>query len=266
MGCRMIFSDIDGTILNSAHQLTEATRNTAAEALENSMKIVLVSARMPQGMEPIRKQLALPDVLICYCGALIMEDGKAVFNRFLPLSEARQIIGVANRLGVHASLYREDRWIVGGTDAWAQQESDITGLMPDIRPFPSVFQQWEDTRAGPNKILFMADPEQITALKQVLDEEPHPGLNWYRSKPTYLEVVPSEGSKRQAVSFLCGRYGIPREDVLAIGDGENDIDMIEFAGVGVAMGNAPDTVKRAADLITRTNDMDGWAYAIRQYL
>lgn len=262
----MIFSDIDGTILNTGHQLTEATRQAASKALENKVKIVLVSARMPQGMEPIRKQLALPDILICYGGALITEGGKAVFSCYLPLSETRQITEIAERLGIHTNLYRQEHWIVGQLDEWAGQESDITGLTPDIRPLSTVFQQWDNDRTGPNKILFMSEPDRIAALKQVLDEQPYLGLNWYRSKPTYLEVVPSKGGKRQAVSFLCERYGIPREDILAIGDGENDLDMIQYAGIGVAMGNALNTIKQTADFVTRTNDADGWAFAIQRYV
>ncbi|ADU26382.1 Cof-like hydrolase [Ethanoligenens harbinense YUAN-3] len=266
MGCRMIFSDIDGTILNTRHQLTEATRQAVAKALGKGVRIVLVSARMPQGMEPIRKELALPDILICYGGALIMEDGKAVFSRFLPLSETRKIAETAGRIGIHISLYRQDRWIIGQPDEWAGQESDITSLTPDICPFPDIFQQWEDARTGPNKILFMAKPDRITALKQALEHEVHTDLTFCRSKPTYLEVIPPESSKRLAVSFLCKRYGIPREDILAIGDGENDLDMIEFAGIGVAMGNAPASVKNTADFVTRTNDEDGWAFAVQNDL
>ncbi|MFT9078420.1 Cof-type HAD-IIB family hydrolase [Ethanoligenens sp.] len=266
MPCKMICSDIDGTILNTSHQLTETTRRTAAEALAQGIRIVLVSARMPQGMEPIRLALSLPDTLICYGGALITEDGLAVFNRFLPLSEAEHILNAARQLHIHSSLYRQNHWIIEQPDAWAQQETDITGLVPEIVPFPDVFRQWNEAHTGPNKILFMAAPHDITVLKQAVEQEAHAGLICYRSKPTYLEVVPKDGSKRQAVSFLCKRYGISSKDILAIGDGENDRDMIAFAGIGVAMGNASDAIKQTANFITRTNDADGWAFAIQQFL
>lgn len=262
----MICSDIDGTILNTRHQLTEATHQAVKQALAQGVKIVLVSARMPQGMEPIRRELKLPDILICYGGALIVEDGKAVFNRFLPLSAASQITQAARQLHVHTSLYRQDQWIIGQPDEWSDQETAITGLTPKIRPFSEVFQQWDAERTGPNKVLFMSEPERILTLKQTMDADGMEGLTCYRSKPSYLEVVSDEGSKRKAVSFLCERYGISREDVLAIGDGENDQDMIAFAGTGVAMGNAPESVKNAADFMTETNDANGWALAIQRFL
>lgn len=262
----MICSDIDGTILNTRHQLTEATHRAAAQALAQGVKIVLVSARMPQGMEPIRQELELPDILICYGGALIAEDGRAVFNRHLPLQAAGRIIQAAQQLHVHTSLYRQDQWIIEQPDEWSEQESAITGLTPKIQPFPEVFQQWDAACTGPNKVLFMSEPERIRSLKQALDADELEGLTCYRSKPTYLEVVPTEGSKRKAVSFLCEHYGIPREEVLAIGDGENDQDMIAFAGTGVAMGNASDSVKNAADFVTETNDANGWALAIERFL
>ena len=265
MGCRMICLDVDGTILNTRHQITKSTRRTIAEVLEKGTMVVLVSARMPQGMEPFRKELGLQNVLICYGGALIMENGLAVFNKTLPLAEAHQVVRTAFRLNVHVSLYRQDRWIVERTDDWSEQESAITGLKPEAQRISSVFRKWNDEETGPNKLLFMADSNRITELKNILEREPLNGMSFYRSKPTYLEVVPSSGSKRQAVSFLCARYGIPKDEVLAIGDSENDLDMIQYAGIGVAMGNASASVKNAADFVTRTNDEDGAAFAIHNF-
>lgn len=262
----MICSDIDGTLLNTRHQLTEATHRAVKQALAQGVKIVLVSARMPQGMEPIRRELQLPDILICYGGALIAEDGKAVFSRFLPPSTVSRITQAAQQLHVHISLYCRDQWIIGQPDEWSEQEAAITGLTPKIQPFPEVFRQWDAEHTGPNKVLFMSDPKHIVALKQALNADAMKELTCYRSKPTYLEVIPTESSKRKAVSFLCERYGISRKDVLAIGDGENDQDMITFAGTGVAMGNASDNVKNIADFVTETNDANGWALAIQRFL
>lgn len=265
MGCRMICLDIDGTLLNTEHQITDTTRKAIADAITKGALVVLVSARMPQGMEPIRKELALQDILVCYSGALIMENGMVIYNAALPIDEARDTVKTARSLQVHASLYKQEHWIVEKVDAWSEQETAIIGLQPEVKRFSSAVRSWREEGVGPNKLLFMADADKITELKETLDLKPHRGLECYRSKPTYLEAVPSEGSKRRAIAFLCERYGIPREETLAIGDNENDLDMIEYAGIGVAMGNAAESVKKAADFVTNTNDEDGAAFAIRKF-
>ena len=265
MGCRLICLDIDGTILTTEHQLTDETRKAIADVITKGTLVILVSARMPQGMEPIRKELNLQDILVCYSGALIMENGMAIYNASLPIDEARDAVKTARCLQVHASIYKQEHWIVEKMDAWSEQEAAIIGLQPESKRFSSAVRNWRDENMGPNKLLFMADAARITELKKTLDCQPHKGLEFYRSKPTYLEAVPSEGSKRHAIAFLCERYGIPREETLAIGDNENDRDMIEYAGIGVAMGNAAESVKKTADFVTNTNDEDGAAFAIKKF-
>ena len=107
---------------------------------------------------------------------------------------------------MHASLYKQEHWIVEKADEWSEQEAAIVGLQPEVKRFSSAVRSWREEGVGPNKLLFMADANKITELKGTLDSTPHTGVEFYRSKPTYLEAVPSEGSKRRAIAFLCERY------------------------------------------------------------
>lgn len=266
MSCRMICLDIDGTILNSHNEITEITSAAIERAMGKGILVVLVSARMPAGIVPIATKLHLQNVMVCYGGAFILENGIPAFDKTLAVNLSRRICRTAKRLHVHISVYRHDSWIVEKTDNWSEQESAITGLIPLKKHIPSVLRQWDSEGTGPNKLLFMADANRITELKNTLGLVQLNGSVVYRSKPTYLEVVPENSNKQQAVAFLCERYGIRKDDVVAIGDSENDIDMIRYAGVGIAMGNALDHVKSAADFVTLTNDDNGVAFAVSKFV
>jgi HAD-superfamily hydrolase, subfamily IIB len=112
----------------------------------------------------------------------------------------------------------------------------------------------------------MADQNEIEVLNTKIKDYNSNNLNIYLSKPTYLEMMPNNASKTSAIEVLCKKYDIQRSEVIAIGDNYNDINMIEFAGLGIAMGNAPDAVKQYADDITLSNDEDGVAVAIKKYI
>lgn len=262
----MVCLDVDGTLLNSHHQVTPATRRVIADTMVKGILVVLVSARMPGGMEPIRKLLNIQNVLVCYSGALILENSLPVYNAVLPVREVQLAVKTACHLQVHVSMYEQNHWVTEAMDSWSKQEAEIIGIQPELKPFSLLLLQWCKRKTGPNKMLFMADADKIAKLKQVFSSDAYSGIQFYRSKPTYLEAMPSEGSKRHAVSFLRKRYGIPREEILAIGDNENDLDMLQYAGIGVAMGNAPASVKGQADFVTATNDEDGVAFAIRKFI
>ena len=266
MSFRMICLDIDGTVLNTKNEITEKTCTEIERAMNKGMLVVFISARMPAGITPIIAKLHTQNVMACYGGALIMENGIPAFDKTLSVSMSRRFCRTAKRLHVHASVYRHDSWIVEKSDYWSEQESAITGISPVTQHIPSVFRKWDSEGTGPNKLLFMAEANRIAELKGDLEAGPHGGTVLCRSKPTYLEIVPPSSNKQQAVAFLCERYGIQKDDVIAIGDSENDIDMINYSGTGIAMGNAPDSVKSVADFVTLTNDEDGVALAISKFL
>jgi Cof subfamily protein (haloacid dehalogenase superfamily) len=151
-------------------------------------------------------------------------------------------------------------------DKWAHQESEITNITPDITDFDYLINAWNKENSGPNKILCMAEPDDIEKLKRKIKENYCDNLNIYLSKPTYLEIMPKHGTKTSAIEFLCRRFNVKRSEVIAIGDNFNDVNMIEFAGMGIAMGNAPEQVKQLADEITLSNDEDGVAQVLKKYI
>lgn len=261
---KMICLDIDGTLLNSKHKITQPVKDSIQKVVaEKNIPIILVSARMPKGIIFLQKELGIAFPIISYSGALILDQKQNILHQeILPSTDVQSIYAAAKKLQAHLSIYKEDTWYIEKNDVWSKQESDITGIRPEIQPFAKLLTQWNSQKTGPNKLLCMAAPEIIQALKNSLATK---SITSYCSKPTYLEIVPSSASKTNAIKYLANIGSIATKEIMTIGDNYNDIDMLESAGLGIAMGNAPDAVKIHAAAITASNDNDGVAAAIGKY-
>jgi hypothetical protein len=119
---------------------------------------------------------------------------------------------------------------------------------------------------GINKLLWYDEIERINAFEKEMHDLLGPSVNFHTSQPFFLEFVDVNASKAIALEKLGAYYGIQREEMIAIGDGFNDLSMIEYAGLGVAMENAPEEIKRIADYVTLSNENDGVAYVIEQFI
>ncbi len=263
---KMLCLDIDGTLLNSQHQITEQTKIAISKVTkEQNLPVILVSARMPQGIFFLAKQLEIDTPIICYSGALIIDHHHNILlNNYIEVSYIKKLYSIVKKYKICISLYKDDEWYSEGQDKWIEQEEVITNLTASICDYQKLFVEWRDE--GCNKILCIGNEEEIVSLKNELINTFHEDLNIYLSKPTYLEIMPKNSSKTLAIAVLLEKYNVDRTALMVIGDNYNDINMIEYAGLGIAMGNAPDAVKYYADTITTSNDEDGVAYAINTYL
>lgn len=151
-------------------------------------------------------------------------------------------------------------------DGWIKVEEQITGTKAVILNMDMQIQEWANQNEGPHKILLMGESGQIDKIEPVLKKITFNRPNIYKSKPTYLEIMSDPASKTSAIIFLITKYGLTNKDVLAIGDNYNDIEMLRFAGMGIAMGNAPDQVKAHAKYITLDNDSDGVKFALDAFI
>lgn len=263
---KMLCLDIDGTLLNSKHQITEKTKIAIRKvAKEQNIPVILVSARMPKGIFFLAKELEICAPIICYSGALIIDHNKKMLlNNYIEVSYIKKLYSITKKYSICISLYKDDEWYSEERDKWVEQEEVITNLTSSIRDYQELFSNWENE--GCNKILCMGDEEQIASLKNELINTFSEDLNIYLSKPTYLEIMSKNSSKTSAIAVLLKKYNVDRTVLMAIGDNYNDINMIEYAGLGIAMGNAPDEVKGYANQITTSNDEDGVACAINTYI
>jgi len=271
MKYKVIFSDIDGTLLTSNHKVTEGTVNAVQKISKSGIDFILVSARMPRGIIPIQKKLGINAPIICFSGALILgkekNDGTRdiIKNTYMKTVDVKRIYNIMNNdfKDISFSLYQRNQWFVESIDnKWIKLEDEITNSDPTIHEFDLLFQSSE---LQVNKILCMGEPIRIDELCYKL-KEIMPDLIINKSKDTYLEIMECNVLKSNAIKSLEKTLKVKRNEIIAIGDNFNDMDMIIYAGMGIAMGNSPDEVKAVADAITGINDEDGLQQAIEKYL
>ncbi|MBE7170706.1 MAG: HAD family phosphatase [Williamsia sp.] len=264
---KAVFTDMDGTLLRKDHSISEATRELVRKIVDAGIPFILVSARPMHGILPISQWLGTDHMpIVSLNGAYIGLENKIIFRSAIDLSTVTEIHAVANRYDVTLIYYCGMEWFAEKSNAATLKEQRITEVPVRIAPYEGLLKQWEKDPAGINKIMAIGKKEVIGELEAELHRIYGDQMNVYTSKPTYLEIMRRDASKTNAVKFLMERYGIQREEVIAIGDNFNDKEMIDFAGTGIAMGNAPDEVKAVADWVTDTNQHDGVRKAFEKYI
>lgn len=264
---RMLVLDIDGTLTNSKKEITKATKEALFAIQEAGHTLVIASGRPTKGTALIAKECGLynyPGYVISYNGARIVRcsTGEILYNNRLPKQFLPQLYEYALQHKIGLITYDENDNAVTGTKSnkYMELEIRINGLekietdhFVDYVTFPI------------NKCLFSGEPEILAPLTVELQKRYYGVLNIYRSEPFFLEVMPPAVDKAHALARLLPSLGMTRDDCICCGDGYNDITMIQYAGVGVAMANAQPEVKEAADVITLSNDEDGLVPIIEKY-
>ena len=231
---------------------------------------VLASARSPLGMEPIARELGLGDnPLACYNGALVIKGDPQAYETIIehPLDkeEIRTFLELvkAEFPSVSINLYSGKDWIADRLDKWVQIEAAITGEQPMIQ---NVLMPVLDAQIPVHKLLLIDQAPVIQKLHDYLQTLDFPKTAFYLSKDNYMEVTAKHVSKEQALYEIAQHYQVPLEQVMTIGDNFNDLPMLRLAGLGVAMGNAPEAVKIEAKAVTKSNNEHGVAEAIEKYV
>lgn len=263
---RMVFSDIDGTVLNSKGKLTDRTKSAVYRLAQKGIPFILVSARPPQGISCFYQEFGVSAPICAYSGGYLAEGKKLLINRTLPLDAAGLICRQAETAGIHASVYHLDHWYVQQLDDAARWEADAIGFEPEQEQYTRLFERFEKSGQAPNKILCIGNAAEIACFQQKVAEQYGSQLNCCLSKDTYLEIMPKQVTKADAIRALCIRRGLKQDQIMAFGDHYNDLEMLKYAGVGVAVENAPDEIKAAADLVSSSNDRDGVAAVLEQLL
>lgn len=267
---RLIISDIDGTILDDQHQVDSELKDMIPLLSREKIPIVLASARSPLGMEPIAHELGLGDnPLACYNGALVIKGDPQAYETIIehPLDkkEIRTFLELvkAEFPSVSINLYSGKDWIADRLDKWVQIEAAITGERPMIQNelIPVL-----NAQMPVHKLLLIDQAPVIQKLYGYLQTLEFPKTAFYLSKDNYMEVTAKHVSKEQALYEIAQHYQVPLEEVMTIGDNFNDLPMLRLAGLGVAMGNAPEVVKTEAKAVTKSNNEHGVAEAVEKYV
>lgn len=267
MKYKMLVLDLDGTLTNSKKEISKATKEALVEIQRRGCKVVLASGRPTPGVMPFARQLQL-DVYggyaLAFNGARIFDckNKSVIYQKILPAYAVPEIYDAAIESHVGILTYTEDK-IIAGTpiDEYMLKEKEICKV-----PLVEVenFKEYIDFPV--NKCLLTAGGSYLAEVEKKLREKFHSLLSVYRSEPYFLEMLPKGIDKAYSLSKLLSSPGMTAKDMICCGDGFNDISMIEYAGLGIAMENAQKEVKNAADFITKSNDEEGILHVIREFL
>jgi Cof subfamily protein (haloacid dehalogenase superfamily) len=263
---KAVFLDMDGTLLRSDHSVSEPTRETLRKLTARGIPVILVSARPLDAMLPTAQGIGLDkSPLMSLNGSYVVQEEKPIFQAIIDLPTTAALAAEIRPFQATVAYYVQREWYAERNDAWTEHEQKIMEVRLQVQPFAEMAAAWAARNTGPNKLMVMSEPSSIAAIQQHLLSLYQGRLNIYPSKPTYLEIMDIKASKSNALCFLIEKMKIGRSATIAMGDNFNDGEMIKFAGMGVAMGNAPDEIKALADYVTDTNNDDGVRKALEHF-
>ena len=267
MKYKLIALDLDGTLKNSNNQITKATRDALIQAQEMGIKVVLASGRPTPGLRHEAKELKLDQYegyLLSFNGARVMDckTRSSIYEQTLTIEEAKKAYQRAKSYGLSCMTYDEDIIL---TEDYDDEYVNIEAHINDIDK--QKVESFEECLKDPiYKVLLTGKPEYVASIIDEFKKKLKDSLSIYRSAPYFIEIMAQNIDKAKSLDCLVRELGIKQEEVIAFGDGYNDLTMIEYAGLGVAMANAVDGVKEKADVVTKSNDEDGIAYMLKQVI
>lgn len=259
--------DVDGTLLDSSHHLRADVRDAVGHLSASGVNIVLATARGPMALREIVRKLSFSPFLVCFSGAWIGKMDRQLLTLTGVLSDkriaapsARFILESAFARNIEPNVFTPEAWRVRTTTNEILAESQIVESHPLITP--DLLGDDEE----PSKIMLMTgEGEPAQVLRTIANMVQSVSTATF-SKPNYLEIIASGANKAKALADLTKTLGLDLPQVAAIGDGENDVEMLKEAGLGIAMGNACERAKLAADWLVGTNDEAGVGQAVRRLI
>ncbi|MFV0519158.1 MAG: Cof-type HAD-IIB family hydrolase [Lachnospirales bacterium] len=263
---KLLVLDIDGTLVNSRNEVTDKTKEYIKKASEKGVKVIIASGRTPYGIYEIAKEIELEKIggyILALNGATCIDykNNKVVFETTLDKEIVEAIYDYSIEKDVDLITFNKDViYTPNETSKYIKFIADRNNL--NIHKTENFK---EELTFNIPKVLFLDEPEKIKGLEKETIER-FSNLSIFRSELYLLEFCPNEIHKGNGIKKLIEMLGIKKEEVIAVGDGYNDLTMIEFAGLGVAMGNGQEELKKIADYVTKSNDDDGICHVIEKFI
>ena len=257
---KLVATDIDGTIFIPEKEFTAGVKDCIKRLSASGIKVVLVTGRMNAAATKIAKDLNLDTPVVSYQGGLVTENDKTLYERYLTEEQCDKILEWARKENIHINLYNEDI-LYSETDCY-----EIQRYCSNLHTEREIKKFSEIKKDKINKLLAIDynNPERITRYEKEL-QEIFPDLYIVKSTPYFLEFSNPEASKKCAVEFLQNYWSLKKEEILTIGDQNNDIALLQAGGIKVAMGNATDELKEIADYVTDSVYEDGFVKAMEMF-
>lgn len=268
MSIKLVAVDLDGTLLNSQNQVSPENKRAIQKAKEQGVKVVLVTGRPLKGMLHILEECNLleeGDIGLTYNGGLVQwtHSGETLRQIALPKEDVLDVYALSEKLDLPCNFIDldtvyEPRYPVGKVSLYPSIMKALPAKPIDVKDLPEKFPI--------NKIVMSWHAEELDEKIPLIPAYYHEKYTIFKSRTNLLEILPKTVDKGKGLHLLSEVLSIPVEDMMAIGDQENDLAMVQEAGMGIAMGNATQLVKEAAQFVTKTNDAHGVGYAIEKYV
>lgn len=269
MAYEIIALDIDGTLTNDDKIITQKTKDALIKIQEMGKKVVIATGRHPKGVIQYAEELKLKKYggyLLCFNGGMIVkvtEDGfETVYSKEFPNEYIPIVCEVVKNSNITVNTFKKDSIVAN------QKVNKYTNVEPGILKLP--FKQVKDfvryVDFPVNKLLLAGEPEEIDKYEQTIKFYLDGKADVYKSAPFFLEVVPLGVNKGASLAYLLDEMNLKRENLIACGDSYNDITMLGYAGLGVAMENAEEDVKKIANYIAPSNNDDGICEVIDKFM
>jgi Cof subfamily protein (haloacid dehalogenase superfamily) len=260
----LLVCDLDGTLIDKSMILDPALVAAFNRAREGGLTISLATGRMPPGAERYREELGITAPCIFYNGALVRDPvtGQNHYAVTLPRGLLRETYRIFSLAPVHPLFYRDDRLFCLERTFPVRDYGDAQGLEVEVIPDPDDFLALGSFVKG----LFIGHPAMLPVLREELGVAAGPDARLVMTRADYLELIPAVASKGAALRRLTEHLGVPLERVIAVGDQENDLEMLEAAGLGLAMPEAPERVRAAAGRVVPSAADGGLLAVLREAL
>lgn len=263
---RLIVSDFDGTLRRMTGGISDGNLSAVEKYTSEGGVFALCTGRMPVSILPYARQLGLKGLIASYQGALItdIESGGVIRDGRISVTDAVQICLFLQKSGLHIHVYDGNDLYVNKDDefrSWYEKACNVRGV---LTPF-SISKVVEEKRISPHKIVVVCAAEDRDEIWKSVAEFFGDRFYITTSTENLVEIVMQGCDKGGALRYLADHYNIPIEQTIAIGDNYNDLPMLKAAGLGVAVENGEDALKKQAGFVTKSCDSDGVAYVIRKF-
>lgn len=267
MGYKLLVLDLDGTLTNNKKELSERNREVLITAQQKGITIALASGRPMFGISPLAKALEMDKfggyILSFNGGKTIAYHSKEIIQEhILPLNLLPDLHTASKKHNMELISYDDDYILSENPDDIYVQKEAFLNKMPTKK----VENLVNHVTFNVPKCLMVGDAERLAVIEPDMKEQFGEHLTIFRSEPHFLEIMPKGIDKAQSLSVLLKHLNMSKDEMIAIGDGFNDLSMVQYAGLGVAMANAQQIVKDAAQYITLSNEEDGVAHAVEKFL
>lgn len=264
---KIIALDMDGTLLNDEKVITQRTKDALIKAREKGVKVVLASGRPVDGLKKYLKELNLvsdEEYVLSFNGSLVqkVKSEEVLYEIGLTGKDLHYLYDISQNLGVNIHAFSTTKGLITpNISKYTEVEANLNGIDINVCDFNEIS---EDEHIV--KVMFIDDEKIIDKVIKELPNEVEERYKVVRSAPYFLEEINKESGKATGLAALAKYLNVSKDNIIAVGDAGNDLDMIQYAGLGVAMGNADESVKQVADYITADNNNDGIAEVIEKFI